>query len=58
MVVQNNVIKYDLPTFYSMRQCREAWKWCESQKDPMYDMEAREEKRIYGIYMKEVLGRA
>jgi hypothetical protein len=58
MVIQNNVIKIDLPTYYSMRQCREAWKWCEAQKDPIYDIEAKGEKAIYSILMKEVMGRA
>jgi len=58
MGVVDNVIHIDLPTWYSMRQCREAIKFCKSRNNPMYDIEIKGEEEILGIYMKQVLGRA
>lgn len=47
----------DFPTWYSMRQCQEAIKWCKSQRDPKYDIEIHGEEDILREYYKNIFNR-
>lgn len=59
--LMNNVIgPIDLPTWYSMRQCRESIKYLRPlvAKNPIYEVEIKGEQGIYDVYMNNILGRA
>lgn len=57
MTVQNNVIYFDTPTWYCMRQCRESINYLTTLKNPIYQVEINGEKDILSHFMKEVLTR-
>jgi len=37
-----------------MRQCKESIKFCESKRDPHYDIEIAGEKALYDTFMKQI----
>lgn len=43
-----------LPHWYCMRQCRESIKYCESKRDPHYDVEIAGEKALYNTFMQQI----
>jgi hypothetical protein len=47
----------DQPTWYCMRQCREAINYLKTKRDPKYQFEIDAEKDLYNGFMDEVLGR-
>lgn len=57
MTSTNVIGPIDLPTWYSMRQCREAINWCKNQRDPKYDIEIHGEEEILRVYFDTILKR-
>lgn len=58
--MKDNVIgPIDLPTWYSMRQCRESINHLKTlvNKNPIYQIEIDGEQDILDCYMDEILGR-
>jgi hypothetical protein len=58
MTVTDNVIHFDPPTWFCMRQCKESIKWCQKQNNPIYQTEIEGEKALLRGFMDEILGRA
>lgn len=57
-MIEGNVIRFNPADFYCARQCQESIKWCSSQKNPMYDLEIKQEKALYKTFVDSILGRA
>lgn len=56
---QNNVIgPIDLPTWYCMRQCKEAVTYLKTLNDPVYDIEIRGEQVMLEHFMKPFIQKA
>lgn len=55
MVVRNNVISIDSPTWYCMRQCNESIRYLSKLNNPIYQVEINGEKDILRHFMREVL---
>jgi hypothetical protein len=56
--METNVIgPIDAPTWYCMRQCREAINYLKSKNDPKYQIEISGEQDLLDHFMDEVLGR-
>lgn len=57
-MIKDNVIHFDIPTWYCMRQCRESINYLSKLRDPIYQVEINGEKDILRHFMKEVLSPA
>jgi len=44
----------DAATWYCMRQCNEAIRFCIDQKDPMYDIEIKAEKELLKTFKDSI----